>query len=379
MYIPAWPTLSPAYFLKTGLQERPPFPLGRSTNRYFYVARGGIYHLMRSLGVESGETVLAPDYHHGNEIYAMRAAGAKIQYYPVKKNLDADLDAVAKLCRTRPRVLYITHYIGWPQPMRDIQALCGQYGITLVEDCALSFLSDLDGKALGSFGDYSVFCLYKTLPLPNGGVLVKNATSPANLDDLALRDCDTVSVVGQSMELMLLWLCTQSETCGRLSMGLKRRAGRMLSARQVRRIPVGDTGFDVSLTSIAMSPISYRLLRQFHYDIVKQKRRRNFQILENRLQGRMELLDKKLDDGVCPLFFPLLVADKRTAARLLWQYRIQTVEFWNNADPELRHGKTDAEFLRRHLLEVPIHQDVTLEDVEFMAERIIDLRIGLPA
>ncbi len=55
-----------------------------------------------------------------------------------------------------------------------MQALGRRHECILVEDCALSLFSEADGKPLGAFGDYSVFCLYKTLPVPNGGVLVEN-------------------------------------------------------------------------------------------------------------------------------------------------------------------------------------------------------------
>ena len=41
--------------------------------------------------------------------------------------------------------------------------------------------------------------------------------------------------------------------------------------------------------------------------------------------------------------------------------------------------RSDADFLRRHMLEVPIHQDVTLEAVDYMAEQIIKLGVGVPA
>ena len=379
MYIPAWPTLSPTYFLRTGNPARLPFPLDRSTNSYFYVARNGIYHLTRSLSLESGDVVLVPDYHHGNEIYALRAAGANIRYYPVKKNLQVDLNVLSDLCRLRPRVLYVTHYLGWPQPMTDILALCRHFGITLIEDCALAFLSDMDGQPLGSFGDYSVFCLYKTVPVPNGGVLVKNSASPAALNELTLRQADAVSVFGQSVELMLLWLRMHSETFGRVSLGLKRSAGKLLSSGAIRRVPVGDTGFDVSRTSTAMSEISHILLRRFHYDSVKEQRRANYKILQNRLHDRVKLLDTELRSGLCPLFFPLLVSDKKAASHLLSREGIQTVEFWNHADPSLPSGQTEAQFLRTHLLEVPIHQNVSEEEVEFVAQRIIDLGIGMPA
>jgi len=73
------------------------------------------------------------------------------------------------------------------------------------------------------------------------------------------------------------------------------------------------------------------------------------------------------------------VKDKQSASRDLWQAGIETVEFWNRGDADLEHQKSDANFLRRHLLEVPIHQDVTANAAERMAEEIIRLRIGMAA
>jgi hypothetical protein len=64
---------------------------------------------------------------------------------------------------------------------------------------------------------------------------------------------------------------------------------------------------------------------------------------------------------------------------VLAQAGIQTVEFWNNGDPVLRHEKSHAAFLRRHLLEVPIHQDVGPEGIDYMARQILDHQIGMAA
>ncbi|MBI4474031.1 MAG: aminotransferase class V-fold PLP-dependent enzyme [Acidobacteria bacterium] len=370
MYIPAWPSLNPAYFIKPEEDSDLPFPLNGIDNKYFYVARNGIYHLFRALGFDKGHTVLVPDYHHGNEIYAMRAAGARLRYYPVRKNLDLDLNVVSEFCKEKPRALYVTHFVGWPQPMRELQSLCREKGILLIEDCALSFLSDAAGQPLGTFGDYSVFCLYKTLPLPNGGVLVRNNQASDQLADLNLSTCSTASVAARSLELMLQWLRMRYESAGRVLFTVKRAVGQVLKTAQVERSPVGNTGFDVSAVNLAMSPLCHLLLRRFDYGAIKETRRRNFRLLEERLRGRAALLPRTLDDGVCPLFFPLLVSDKENAARALWSRGIETVEFWNHGDPEARREGNSAQFLRKHVLEVPIHQDVTSAQLEYMATEI---------
>jgi hypothetical protein len=86
------------------------------------------------------------------------------------------------------------------------------------------------------------------------------------------------------------------------------------------------------------------------------------------------MLREDLEEGICPLFFPILVEDKHSAARALWQRGIGAVEFWNEGDPlaNCEAGK-DARFLRAHVLELPIHQNVTRPEVEYIASQVLYL------
>ncbi len=332
---------------------------------------------MRSLRFGTGDVVLAPDYHHGNEILAMKAAGVKIRYYPIQKDLDVNLAELARLCdlEPKPRALYLTHFIGWPQPLDAIQRLCRDKRLMLIEDCALSFMSEYRQKSLGTFGSYSIFCLYKSLPLPNGGVLVNNDGSSAKPHDL--QPCSALSVSARSADLIFHWVRTRSDTCGRTLLGLKRAAGLALDSRKVQRMPVGGTGFDVARANLAMSPLCHALLRRFDYHPIKQARRRNFEILGERLRGRTTFLDKTLSDGVCPLFFPLLVKDKNAAAEALLERGIETIQFWNRGDDAAYQEGSPSAFLREHVLEIPIHQDVTEDAAWYMADEILKLRQSL--
>ena len=115
-----------------------------------------------------------------------------------------DPDDVERHCRAHnPDLLYVIHYAGWPQPMSELVDLCRRRGMLLVEDCALSLLSEVDGRPLGSFGDWSVFCLYKTLPLPNGALLVQNGPRLESLERLQLREAGSASVLGRTAELLV--------------------------------------------------------------------------------------------------------------------------------------------------------------------------------
>ena len=352
-----------------------PYPLNVPNRHSFCVARSGIYHLFRKLQLKPGQTVLAPDYYSGNEIAAIQAAGASVVHYPIKRNLEPDLDALSRLTEDIvPRVVYVIHYLGWPQPMEEIQAMCRKSGSILIEDCALSMLSETAGKPLGTFGDYSVFCLYKTLPVPNGGLLVQNNTALPGLNGLQLEPCPKIAAVGRSAELALEAVRSRWNGVGKVSFEIKQAIGRRLRAASVRHVPVGDIGWNIGNVNLAMSSISNKVMGGLDYQDIRARRRENFLLLQGKLEGRVRMLRADLPEGVCPLFFPILVKDKAAAARDLQRQGIGAVEFWNDPQSNPAIGP-DARYLRSHVLELPIHQDVSPAQVEFIAEQVLRMKL----
>jgi perosamine synthetase len=368
MYIPSWPCPTASQF--SNGNENLPYPLAAGDRKFFYVARNGIYHLFRTLSLASNENVLVPNYHSGNETSAMRAAGVDMRFYPIRRDWRPDLEALERLCNSQTRALYVIHFAGWPQPIKWMAQFCRERGLLLIEDCALSCLSEFEGRPLGSFGDYAIHCLYKTLPLPNGAVLTQNrgnldlsripAAAPANL-----------SVMGRSVELILESLRAAFPLPGAALAGLKAGFGRLLTALSVERDRVGNIGFDPNKVDQEMSGVCHWLLAHFDYERIRARRRANFTMLEERLRDKASTLPISLSAGVCPLFFPILVEDKGNVAAHLRRRGIGVVEFWNEGDPAAcGPGSEDATFLRRHLLELPIHQNVTEAQLDYISKEV---------
>ena len=375
MYVSSWPGLTPRDLFAPRSSQPLPYPLNAANRSSFCVARSGIYHLFRALQLKPGQTVLAPDYYSGNEIAAIRAAGASVVHYPIRRNLEPDMDALARLARSAvPRVIYVIHYLGWPQPMEEIESLCRKSGSILIEDCALSLLSEQGGRRLGSSGDYSIFCLYKTLPVPNGGLLVQNNAALPKLDALTLERCPALAATGRSVELVFEALRSRANRTGKALFAIKQTIGRMLRAARVRHVPVGDIGWDIGNVNLAMSGFTDRVLRSLDYEDIRERRRRNFLLMRRKLEGRVRMVRSDLDDGVCPLFFPILVKDKHAAAQALRERNIGAVEFWNDPQDNPEIGP-DARYLRSHVLELPIHQDVTASQVEYTADQVLRLEL----
>jgi dTDP-4-amino-4,6-dideoxygalactose transaminase len=374
MYVSSWPGLTARDFVPWHSSRTLPYPLNSPHQLSFCVARSGIYHLFQALELKPTDVVLVPDYHSGTEVAAIRAAGATITFYPVLRNLEPDLEALSRLARElHPRVIYAIHYLGWPQPLNEIQALCRQEGSILIEDCALSLLSEIDRGALGAFGDYSIFCLYKTLPVPNGGLLVQNRNVLRILEDLKLEKCPRLSALGRTAELALESVRSRASHVGKVLFEVKQAVGRILRRGGARHVPVGDIGWDIGNVKIGMSPISSTVMEGLDYGQVRKKRRDNYMFLQGRLQHRVRMLRADLDEGVCPLFFPILVEDKHSAAKALRAQGIGAVEFWN--DPLNYRIGADAQFLRAHVLELPIHQGVNSSQAEYICDQVLRLNL----
>ena len=359
-----------------------PFPFGARHQVRFYRARNAIYHLCRVLGAQrKALTVLVPDYNSGNEILALRAAGATLHFYPVGPDGQADPAVLDSLCeKYAPDMLYVIHYLGWPQPMEALVRMCRRRGMLLVEDCALALLSELDGQPLGSFGDWAVFCLYKTLPVPNGAILVQNAGRLVELECLELEPANLASAVGRTAELLVQRVRGRLDGLGAALEVSKRYVGRTARALEFRPARVGDIGFSMEDVNVAMSPISARLLERLDYGEIRRKRVQNFRQLATELGDRAPALHREMADGICPLFFPLLVPDKPAAATALRAHGIDVLEFWNQgADSSDAHASAAARSLRSHVLGLPVHQDLTPRHITHIARRVTELNLNVPS
>jgi hypothetical protein len=148
---------------------------------------------------------------------------------------------------------------------------------------------------------------------------------------------------------------------------VKRGMGRAAGALEIRRANVGDIGFNLDEVDLAMSRVSARLLDRLDFEDIRRRRVENYRLLDEQLDPRVVRAFPGLPAGVCPLFFPVLVPDKRAATRTLQQSGVDALEFWNDSIESGSEMSADARFLRGHVLELPIHQDLTPLQIAYMA------------
>lgn len=84
---------------------------------------------------------------------------------------------ISSIDKPEESVFLLTHIGGWVNPdIERIAGLCKEKGVALIEDCAHSLGSTLNGKHTGLFGDAGVYSLYatKAVPAGEGGIIVTN-------------------------------------------------------------------------------------------------------------------------------------------------------------------------------------------------------------
>ena len=350
------------------------FPFDQAGLRYRYFCRNALWDAVRLLGL-SGKKVLMPAYHHGVELETLLAAGAKPVFFRVDAQMRADFDD-ARARSEGAAALYVIHYAGFPQDMAAARQLATDMGVPLVEDCALALLSRDGEKPLGSFGDVSVFCLYKTLPLPNGGLLLARGEYARKLDELDTpAPAPLASTASHLFGSLLSNLELRTGEVGRRVREAVRNAGRWMVRRaQVERVSTGTQHFNVDDVHLGMSAASHVILRNQDFATIVEKRRRNYFLLYAMLRDVAPPVTGELRPGVCPLFYPVLVEEKASAMARLLGRGVETVDFWRLRHPAVALGAfPEVDRLRERVLELPVHQDLTPADAEHVATCVREL------
>ena len=126
-------------------------------------------------GVGKGDEVIIPSFTFAATANAVSLTGAT----PVFADIDPDtfcisVKSIESCISKRTAGVMPVHLFGHPADMTGIRELASQHGILVFEDAAQAHLASLDGKLVGTFGDFAAFSFYpsKNMTTGEGGMLV---------------------------------------------------------------------------------------------------------------------------------------------------------------------------------------------------------------
>jgi hypothetical protein len=301
------------------------------------------------------------------------AAGYQPVFYDVTPDCRFNPAEVAGLIDDQTQAVLAIHYFGIPSPIRELKELTKKAGVFLIEDCAHTLNSRIDGVETGTIGDCAIFSIRKMLQLPSCGLLVLN--NPGF--------CRKAFIPSGSKKVRSIFTAYYLLT-SRIKYGYyKLTKGH--DPLKVAWIP--ETGYidfsdEQKVNVKSMSLLSRRYLKSVDLDLVAGKRRFNYQYLLNGISdfqylqpvnpvikdpGKTNGTASKflLKDGFVPFSFPILTSSgtREILRSLLCKAGIGCGAGWPES-PFYLEGFDNARELSIRMVELPVHQGINIYQLQ---------------
>jgi dTDP-4-amino-4,6-dideoxygalactose transaminase len=361
-----------------------PFPLDGARVALTFSGTAAVYQAVRALALPRGSVVLCPSYNCGHELEPILRLGLRVRCYRVDGNLETALEDLEREVDGDTRAILVTHYFGFGRDLTAMREFCDQRGLALIEDCAHAFLSDNEAGNLGRVGEVAAYSFRKTLPIPNGGAAVLNRPTLGMPTDL--RPPPHASTWLKRLDLarkaaLDRWTATHSLRDALAGVALAPAA---VGGELIRRIrPLGrthcydpddeDYGFAPDVVQWKMSGFSQRAVAAFDFAAIAAARRANYRRLAASLAGLRGCRPLRLQiaDNCCPLFLPVQFDNRDEVYGYLLSLRINAALWWYEQHPAVDWSRfPEARHLKATVLALPIHQDITSGQVDFMADAL---------
>ena len=350
------PPLPIGVYVRRPLYELP-FPLDDPDCRIYSLARQGLYMGIKALGLGPGDEILAPAYHHGSEIEALVQAGIVCRFYDIGPSLEPDEKELEGLLGPRVRALHLTHFLGFPQDAARWRAWCDERGLLLIEDAAQAWLSSREGIPVGSHGDLSIFCLYKTFGLADGAAVICNPPLDPPSNRRSLRIDRLVREHFIYLEQRWGWLAE-----------LHRRFKGDREYDPKRDFALDNTRCTPNIGTIFLLP-------RVTDSRAQETRVANFTFLLERLKHMLAEPFARLHEGASPYAFPIRSSRKEELLDWLYRQGIVASNFWSVPHSSLNVSNfPQAAELREHIVALPVHQELGYKELE----RIVDAVLSGP-
>lgn len=211
-------------------------------------------------------------------------------------NVDADLIEAAITPRTR--AIMLAHTLGNPFNLAKVKALCEKYGLWLVEDCCDALGATYDGRLVGTFGDIGTLSFYPAhhITMGEGGAVFTNDPQLKLIAE-SFRDWGRDCYCAPGCD----------NTCG------KRFAQQFgtLPAGYDHKYVYAHLGYNLKITDMQAACGLAQLERAQEFI---DTRRRNFQLLSERLAGLQDFLEiAQATPGSNPSWFGLPLTLRESA------------------------------------------------------------------
>ena len=280
-------------------------------------ARQGWELILNTL--DDSSKILLPSYigiteREGSGIYdPVLNTSIKHDFYLLNNDLTIDTAEIEKWIKNgKYKLILLVHYFGFKiQNIEEIVKVCKKYNIIVVEDCAhLYNYNLLEFSDAGTFGDFAFYSLHKNFPFEKGGMLVQN--------------------------------------------NLEIKSPHFTTTKTTQQLATQLIKYDVKM--------------------IAEKRKKNFKTIQ-KLFCNIEGIEsfKELKEGDIPHNYPILVKNGLREKLYFWllDNNVPLIALYYCLIIPLQDEKyTSMKNISDNILNLPVHQDIILEEIEIIIELI---------
>ncbi|MFG0288062.1 MAG: DegT/DnrJ/EryC1/StrS family aminotransferase [Rhodopirellula sp. JB044] len=138
------------------------------------------FHLVNPLNprMKAGEEVLVPAVTWPTQVWSPLMAGLKVTLVDVDPaTLNIDFDDLRRKITPKTKCLFAVHLMGYPCDMQELQNICDEYGLLLIEDCCESIGTKYADRHVGNFGIGGTFSFFFShhMTTMEGGMVICNS------------------------------------------------------------------------------------------------------------------------------------------------------------------------------------------------------------
>src|SRR5437870_4487217 len=290
-------------------------------------------------GVGPGDEVLVQANAFVAAVEALQRAGARPVPVDIRlEDLGPDPEDLAARLSPRTRGLLVVHLYGLPVDLRPLLAFARERRLIVIEDCSHAHGATLDGRRVGSFGTAGAFSLGVVKNLAAYGDAGVVSTDDARLADRV----HLLGTHGQTAKNEHVCYGTNSRL-DELHAAMLRVKLRLLDARNRRRALIARHYDDRLGARVTLPPRDPTRTHVYHQYVVRTPRRDAL---------RAHLAAREIETGI---HYPV---------------PIHRQPAWLRA-----YGETPplprAEQVAREMLSLPVHADLTDEEVERVADGVV--------
>ncbi len=323
---------------------------------FLSTGRSAISFVLKHIGLpKDNKVALLPPFTCHTVLQPFIDAGYKVHCYDIDKDLTCNRDAFAEaIFEYQPSVVLVHGYFGFDtlHSIKELIKGIGQSGITMIEDITQTMYSEYEHTQ----SDYYVASFRKWAALPDGACAIstnkpftwKPHKVDASLEDAKLRAFHAKHLymyknIGNKEEFLRMFREAEDILCSQESI-------------------------------FAMSPVSRAVQGNLDIDLLRRKRKHNYDVLAHTIEdvGFLRPVFSTLPKDVTPLYFPVYVErDREGIQRYLAKNDIYAPIVWPK--PIRCEGAISetVDWIYRHILSIPCDQRYDIDDME----RIIDTLI----